>query len=552
VADAAVASLYCARPAICSLPSTYISKNCELLVFGDFAVELNQSAICSSMAHDVFISHAHKDKRIADAICERLESVQVRCWIAERDIASGEDWTEATRNAIGSSRVMVLVLSENANAAPHIEREIAHAFYTRRNILPVRLTKTLPRRDFLFYIGNVPWFDAFSPPTEQHLEALTESINGIVRGSSVTRDAMPPHRAIKTRTPLDFSDSWIGALRASHYRTLEILKRLAIAAAIFAVMWLSWFVHSQTKQGVSLTEDNLHVMSSALGASPGSSPQATADATVSKPAYAYTRFGLWAAPNIAPTPSAQEGPQDARSTTPVKQPASETPSPRPDVDQNSAGERERSAARDNASVKSVQEDAPGIINRTAPIAVASPPQKKEPLTGDPEPAKLARINQSQVGIPLPTPSVTSSAESTPLEARSGRSLKDSPEEQSLKELVLEYLRTVASNDGSTQERFFAGRVNFYGKGVLSFPEIAASMERYRREWPIRKWEPKGEPEFPNTLHSSNPDMYEVLQPFDWTVANGSRYKQGSATLYVRIRKAENGAYHIFHLEQRDL
>ena len=67
------------------------------------------------MAHDVFISHAHKDKRIADAICERLESVQVRCWIAERDISAGENWTEATRIAIGSSRVMVLMLSENAD-----------------------------------------------------------------------------------------------------------------------------------------------------------------------------------------------------------------------------------------------------------------------------------------------------------------------------------------------------------------------------------------------------------------------------------------------------
>jgi hypothetical protein len=53
-----------------------------------------------------------------------LESAQVKCWITERDISAGEDWTEATRNAIASSRLMVLVLSENANAAPHLEREI--------------------------------------------------------------------------------------------------------------------------------------------------------------------------------------------------------------------------------------------------------------------------------------------------------------------------------------------------------------------------------------------------------------------------------------------
>ena len=91
------------------------------------------------MKHDVFISHAHKDKGIADAICGKLESAGLKCWIATRDISAREDWTEATQKAIGSSRVIVVVLSENANAAPHIEREIAHAFYMRRIIIPFRL-----------------------------------------------------------------------------------------------------------------------------------------------------------------------------------------------------------------------------------------------------------------------------------------------------------------------------------------------------------------------------------------------------------------------------
>ena len=96
------------------------------------------------MAHDVFISHAHKDKNFANALCEKLESSQVKCWIAGRDISAGDDWTEAIRNAIGSSRLIVLVLSESANAAIHIEREIAHAYYAKRTILPVMLTETPP------------------------------------------------------------------------------------------------------------------------------------------------------------------------------------------------------------------------------------------------------------------------------------------------------------------------------------------------------------------------------------------------------------------------
>jgi len=73
----------------------------------------------------------------------------VGCWIAPRNVAAGEDWTKAIRNAIVASRVTVLVFSENANAAAHIdrEREIANAFYTGRIIIPFRLTKALPRRN---------------------------------------------------------------------------------------------------------------------------------------------------------------------------------------------------------------------------------------------------------------------------------------------------------------------------------------------------------------------------------------------------------------------
>ena len=128
--------------------------------------------------------------------------------------------------------------------------------------------------------------------------------------------------------------------------------------------------------------------------------------------------------------------------------------------------------------------------------------------------------------------------------------KPSTEEESLKELVLEYLRAVASDDDSAQERLFGWRVNFFGKGILPISGVRASMDRYRQEWPVRDWQPEGEPEFPGVLHSTHPELYEVLQPFSWTVANGSRRKAGKATLYVRIRRDEKGLLHIIHLELR--
>jgi hypothetical protein len=34
------------------------------------------------MAHDVFISYAHQDRTVANAVCATLEAHGIRCWIA--------------------------------------------------------------------------------------------------------------------------------------------------------------------------------------------------------------------------------------------------------------------------------------------------------------------------------------------------------------------------------------------------------------------------------------------------------------------------------------
>jgi hypothetical protein len=272
------------------------------------------------MAHDVFVSHAHKDKSIADVICEKLESVGVRRWMAARDISASENWTTATRTAIRSSRVMVLVLSENANAAPHIKREIAHAFYTRRIIIPLRLANTLPRRDFLFYLGKVRWINAFNPPAEQHLEALAVRIKDLIRDSGVFK-AIPAPRAIKTRSTLNCVNSWIASLRASRYRTMEILKRVVVAAFLVLAMFLFFLLSRQSKHEALLVEAN------------GQSK-----------------------------PSVQKGLQDAPSIRPAEQSSSASPLARPDVDLKAAGEAERLAARNSEIVNSVQQEPTRKIN----------------------------------------------------------------------------------------------------------------------------------------------------------------------------------------------
>lgn len=128
------------------------------------------------MAHDVFISYSSKDKTAADAVCARLESRGVRCWIAPRDVQHGAPYGEAILDAIHGSRVMVLVLSANANASKHIPKEIERAVSRGLTILPFRIEEVLPGKSLDLFIGSVHWLDALTKPLDRHLERLADSV----------------------------------------------------------------------------------------------------------------------------------------------------------------------------------------------------------------------------------------------------------------------------------------------------------------------------------------------------------------------------------------
>jgi hypothetical protein len=135
--------------------------------------------------HDVFISHSSADKRAADAACALFEARGVKCWIAPRDIRPGSDWGESIITAIEQSRVMVLLLSTQANSSPQIRREVEQAVNRSVIIVPVRLENVIPGRSLEFFLSTSHWMDAFPPPFENHLENLSKTIHQIVFGSQV-------------------------------------------------------------------------------------------------------------------------------------------------------------------------------------------------------------------------------------------------------------------------------------------------------------------------------------------------------------------------------
>jgi TolB-like protein/tetratricopeptide (TPR) repeat protein len=179
------------------------------------------------MTPQVFISHSSKDKEVADAICRQLESAEIPCWMAPRNIEYGSDWTEAIMRGITACRVFVLVFSENANVSGHVRREVAKAFSLGLQVIPFRIQEVLPQAGLSYFLETVHWLDAVTAPLEKHLNSLTERVKMMLaNGGSV-----PP-----------------GALQAAAYPGLSIrLKRrgwiigavLAVAAA--GIMTTAWF-----------------------------------------------------------------------------------------------------------------------------------------------------------------------------------------------------------------------------------------------------------------------------------------------------------------------
>ncbi|MGZ7180375.1 MAG: TIR domain-containing protein [Halobacteriota archaeon] len=132
------------------------------------------------MSHDVFISYAHENKKIADAVCAKLEERGVRCWIAPRDILPGSSYAESIVQAIDESRSMVLVFSSEANRSPHIKREAERAVHNGIPIVPFRIEDVEPSAELGYFFGSQHWLDAVTPPLEQHIFTLADAIKVLI------------------------------------------------------------------------------------------------------------------------------------------------------------------------------------------------------------------------------------------------------------------------------------------------------------------------------------------------------------------------------------
>jgi hypothetical protein len=179
------------------------------------------------MAHDIFISHSSKDKTIADAICATFEANGMRCWVAPRDVPPGAAWGAAIVEAIEQSRVMVLVFSDNANASGQIAREVECAASHGVTIVPIRMQDVAPARTLQFFLSNIHWLDALSPPLGRRLQEIAAKIKPMLgHEATITAPLMAPHLHAK-------------AIGSNKRWRIGIVALLILLAAVLMI-WRPW------------------------------------------------------------------------------------------------------------------------------------------------------------------------------------------------------------------------------------------------------------------------------------------------------------------------
>jgi len=141
------------------------------------------------MSHDVFVSYAHQDKPIADALCSTLEAKGIRCWIAPRDIHAGTSWGESIIDGLSEARVMVLVFSSHSNKSPQVTREVERAVSKGIAILPLRIEDVPLSKTMEYFISAPHWLDAMTPPLEQHLQKLGGTVQFLLSRSNSDKEA---------------------------------------------------------------------------------------------------------------------------------------------------------------------------------------------------------------------------------------------------------------------------------------------------------------------------------------------------------------------------
>jgi TolB-like protein/Tfp pilus assembly protein PilF len=185
-------------------------------------------------ASDVFISYASPDLAVAERVCEALERARVKCWIAPRDVVTGELYSAAIVHAIDGTKAIVLVLSENSADSPHVLREVERASSKRHPVLSLRLDRAPLPEALEYFLNTSHWLDARPVGLERALSMLVAAVQSALAPTAIAqsdRAGDPSKRAAE-----------LSAARRRGAQANRRVSRALIALGAMLALALGYFV----------------------------------------------------------------------------------------------------------------------------------------------------------------------------------------------------------------------------------------------------------------------------------------------------------------------
>lgn len=134
----------------------------------------------------VFISHSSCDAEKAKEICSVIEQNGHSCFFAPRDIRSGHEYAEEIINGIDDSGTMLLLLSENSNASPHVLREVERAASHKIPIIVYKLEEVQISRSMEYFLMTHQWLNEKADKGYGEIIRSINSFDGIEKNINST------------------------------------------------------------------------------------------------------------------------------------------------------------------------------------------------------------------------------------------------------------------------------------------------------------------------------------------------------------------------------
>jgi TolB-like protein/cytochrome c-type biogenesis protein CcmH/NrfG len=139
----------------------------------------------------VFISYASQDKAVAEATCQALEQAGIACWIAPRDVSPGEFYADAIVRALNEASILVLMLTNDAVASPHVLREVERTSAKRHAIVALRFGSVSLTPALEYFLSASHWLDAGESDMGSAMPKLVAAVQRLMAPPNLANPAEP-------------------------------------------------------------------------------------------------------------------------------------------------------------------------------------------------------------------------------------------------------------------------------------------------------------------------------------------------------------------------